>query len=405
VSAPATSPTGTWTSAPVTGDGTTLRSRSRRRWRAARWVVAGAAALLLAALVLAVMRPPGSVIPYDPENSRPDGSRALAQVLDRQGVQVEHVTRVADALAAVEPGTTLLVTPAPYLLPEQVDALAAVDADVVLAGADDGLLRAATGDQVQRTPWREGPASPVEPACDLPAAVAAGPSQLQPGLEAVAPGVTTCWPDDQGASVLAALERDGRSVVAVDDAALLRNDAVLTEGNAALALHLLGAHERLVWLVPDPADSTVEESSTPDSAPGTVLPDWFGTVLWWALLVALVVVLWRGRRLGRLVAEQLPVIVPSAESTRGRARLYRRARSRGHAAAGLRAATAQAVALRLGLPRSSVPETVVDAVVRATGRDPREVADLIYGPPPADDAALSELARRLDTLESEVHRP
>ncbi|WP_407317001.1 DUF4350 domain-containing protein [Isoptericola halotolerans] len=404
MSAPTTSPTGTWTSAPVTGDGTTLGSRSRRRWRAVRWVVWGMAALLLAALVLAVMRPPGSVIPYDPENSRPDGSRALAQVLGRQGVQVEHVARVADAVDAAGAGTTLLVTPAPFLLPEQVDALAAAEADVVLAGADDGLLRAVTGDQVQRTPWREAPALPVEPGCDVPAAVAAGPSELQPGLEAVGPAVTTCWADGQGASVLAALERYGRSVVAVDDAALLRNDTVLTEGNAALALHLLGAHERLVWLVPDPADSTVE-TSAPDPAPASVLPDWFGTVLWWAVLVALVVILWRGRRLGGLVAERLPVVVPSAESTRGRARLYRRARSRGHAAAGLRAATAQAVAQRLGLARSTHPDAVVDAVVRATGRDPREVADLIYGPPPADDAALSELARRLDTLESEVHRP
>nr|WP_246256585.1 DUF4350 domain-containing protein [Isoptericola halotolerans] len=351
------------------------------------------------------MRPAGSVIPYDPENSRPDGSKALAQVLGRQGVQVEHVTRVADAVAAAGPGTTLLVTPATYLLPEQVQALAAVDADLVLAGADDGLLRAATGNQVQRTSWRPAPDAPVEPGCAVPAAVVAGPSLLAPGLESTTPDVSTCWADADGASVLAALERGGRSVVVVDDPVLLRNDEVLTEGNAALALHLLGAHERLVWLVADPADSTVDEGLSPDPAPGSVLPSWFGTALWWAVLVALVTVLWRGRRLGRLVAEDLPVVVPSAESTRGRARLYRRARARGHAAAGLRAATAQAVALRLGLPRSSHPDSVVDAVVRATRRDPREVADLIYGPPPADDAALSELARRLDTLESEVHRP
>jgi hypothetical protein len=48
---------------------------------------------------------------------------------------------------------------------------------------------------------------------------------------------------------------------------------------------------------------------------------------------------------------------------------------------------------------------VVDAVVAATNRPSQQVADLLYGPPPADDAALAELARRLDILESEVHRP
>ncbi|WP_277209807.1 DUF4350 domain-containing protein [Isoptericola croceus] len=398
-------PTGTWTSTAVTGDGTTLGSRSRRRWRSARWLVGGLAALLLAVLVLAVMRPPGSAIPYDPGNARPDGSRALAQVLERQGVRVEHVTRVADAARAAGAGTTLLVTPAPYLLPEQVTDIAAVEADLVLAGVDDGLLRATTADQVQRTPWIPGPVEPVDPGCDVPAAVAAGPSLLVPGLESVAPGLSTCWAGPEGSAVLAAVEQDGRSVVAVDDPAFLRNDDVLTEGNAALALHLLGGHDHLVWLVPDPADSTVARDRADDPDPATVLPTWFGAAFWWAVLVALVAAVWRGRRLGRLVAEQLPVVVPSAESARGRARLYRRARARGHAAAGLRAATAQAMAQRLGLARSAHPDAVVDAVVRATGRDPHEVAALIYGPPPADDAALSELARRLDTLESEVHRP
>ncbi|WP_402375833.1 DUF4350 domain-containing protein [Isoptericola rhizosphaerae] len=404
MSAPA-APTATWSSAAVTGDGTTLGSRSRRRWRAARWLVGGVAAMLLAVVALALLRPAGSLVAYDPENTRPDGSQALAHVLERQGVEIEHVTHVADAVEAAAAGTTLLVVPAPYMLPEQVTALSAVDADVVLAGADDGLLRAATGDQVQRSSWASAPPSATEPGCDLPAAVAAGPSMLEAGLEATSPAVTTCWSSPDGSAVLAAVEQGGRQVVAVDDPAFLRNDDVLTEGNAALALHLLGRQDRLVWLVPDPADSTVAGDQTAEPEPEAVLPAWFGAALWWAVLVALVVAVWRGRRLGRLVTERLPVVVPSAESARGRARLYRRARSRGHAAAGLRASTAQAVAHRLGLARSAHPDTVVDAVVRASGRDPHEVADLIYGPPPADDAALSELARRLDTLESEVHRP
>ena len=38
--------------------------------------------------------------------------------------------------------------------------------------------------------------------------------------------------------------------------------------------------------------------------------------------------LWRGRRLGRLVVEPLPVVVQAVESTESRGRLYRRARDR-----------------------------------------------------------------------------
>jgi hypothetical protein len=40
----------------------------------------------------------------------------------------------------------------------------------------------------------------------------------------------------------------------------------------------------------------------------------------------------------------------------------------------------------------------------ATHRPTEEVAHLLYGPPPADDGKLTELARSLDNLESEVHR-
>ncbi|WP_418276212.1 DUF4350 domain-containing protein [Isoptericola jiangsuensis] len=401
MSAPAT---GTWTSAPTSGDGTTLADRAGRRWRLLRWWLIGLVALALAIGALAVMRPAGSSGPLDPGSTRPEGSGALAAVLADQGVQVHHVTTTAEAVAAAGPGTTLLVVPASFLLPEQADALAATPGDVVLAGAGDELLRAVSEDQVGLGTWTATPpAVAVEPRCDLPAATAAGTMLLAPGLEALGPDATTCWHDGDGYAALAALTAGGRSVVAVDDTTFLRNDTVTEEGDAALALHLLGAHEDLVWFVQDPADTT---SSAEEPAIGVgSLPPWAGAAGWLGVLVALVAAVWRARRVGPLVAEDLPVVVPAAESTRGRARLYRRSRSRGHAAAALRAATAEHIARRLGLARSTTPETFVDAVVRATGHDPQAVADVLYGPPPADDVALRELARRLDILESEVHRP
>ncbi|GAA4720970.1 DUF4350 domain-containing protein [Isoptericola chiayiensis] len=395
----------TWTSDPAT-DATTASRRRLRRHRA-RWVLVAAASLLLVVAVLLVTRSPGSTADLDPGNTRPNGSQAVARVLEQQGVTITHVTRVADALAAAGPDSTLLVTPSPFLLPEQADALAGTDADLVLAGAGRTLLTAATGAQVETDPLIGTPPEARPPGCELPAAVAAGPLVLEAGLVAVGDAVTTCWPSGDAAA-LAAVEQDGRQVTAVHDPSLLRNDTVADEGNAALALHLLGAHERLVWLVQDPTDLTAAPDggrSGVEPDPAGVLPDWFGAALAWAALVALATVLWRGRRLGRLVAEDLPVVVPAAESTRGRARLYRRSRARGHAAAALRAATADRIAHRLGLPRAAGAPDVVDAVVRASGRHPDDVGALLYGPPPADDAELQELARRLDTLESEVHRP
>ncbi|MFP3714431.1 DUF4350 domain-containing protein [Puerhibacterium sp. TATVAM-FAB25] len=388
---------------PVVGDGTTAAGRARRRWRAVRWwaVVLAATALVVAAL--AVTRPATSTTPYAPDSAQPDGARAVAQVLARQGVDVEHVTTVDDAVQAATEGTTLLVTPSPLLAFEQADALAAVPADLVLLGADDVLLDAATDGAVRRGAVLDTSPDVLPPGCPLPAARAAGEARLTAGLTLVpAKGErpVTCYPESGGAALVAVAD-GGRTVTAVDDPALVRNDTVLEAGNAALALHLLGAHERLVWLVPDPFDLSTGDG-TGGAPAGPSMPRWAGAVGLWAGLVVLVLALWRGRRLGPLVAEELPVVVPAAEAARGRGRLYRRTRARGHAAAGLRAATATRVAARLGLPRSAEPAGVVDAVVRASGRDPREVAALLYGPPPPDDEALAELARRLDGLERDT---
>ena len=98
------------------------------------------------------------------------------------------------------------------------------------------------------------------------------------------------------------------------------------------------------------------------------------------------------------------ILLARYTETRGRGRLYRRSRSYGHAAAALRAGTATRAAARVGLPRTAGALAVIDALARATGRSSDEVAALLYGPPPTDDVGLAQLARRLDELESEVHR-
>jgi hypothetical protein len=116
------------------------------------------------------------------------------------------------------------------------------------------------------------------------------------------------------------------------------------------------------------------------------------------------VVLWQGRRLGRLVTEPLPVVVRSAETTLGRAALYRRARARGRAAQVLRAAAGRRIAVRCGLPRTAAPQVVAAVAAEQSGRSTDEVANLLSGPDPRDDDELVRLARALDSLESTLQR-
>ncbi|WP_318243914.1 DUF4350 domain-containing protein [Oerskovia rustica] len=389
----------------VTGDGTTTGSRAARRWRAARWPLAVLLLIAIVAGLAALSRPAVSSTPFAPDNAGPNGARALAQVLGDQGVDVEHVTTTADAVSRADAGTTLLVTSDLNLLPEQVDAILATEADLVLLEPGYDLLEGATdGAATLGDDW-SSPDALRSPQCTDPDATAAEEIRSTGyGFTSTGPGSVVCFPgDDSPPDTGAYLVHEGdRRVVALDDAGLITNSRIDQDGNAALALRSLGRHETLTWFVPDLLDTSSTDTSVAGAA---TLPPWVPIVLVQLLVVALFAALWRGRRLGPLVTEDLPVVVRASETTRGRGRLYRRSRSRGHAAAGLRAHSADRMASRLGLPRSAAAPALIDAVVRATHRPAEQVAHLLYGPPPADDAALLELARHLDQLESEVFHP
>lgn len=385
----------------VVGDGSTARSRAAGRWRGARpWLVV-LGVLVVGALVMTLPAPPASTTPGAPDNAGASGTRAVARVLERQGVTVEHVTTTRAAVRAATGGSTVVVIGDEFLAQEQVEALEGLQDDLVLVDAGWALSTIAPG----VTPsGAAGTRTRRDAGCDDPDARAAGTITAAGGYDDDGTADATCFPDGAGGSAYVALEQDGRRITALSDLRPLTNEAITEEGNAALALRVLGRHEHLVWYVPSYDDIAPLDGQDA----GTTLTDlvpWVRPVAAWLALVLVVTVLWRARRLGPVVAEPLPVVVRPAEATRGRARLYRRARAHGHAAAALRAGTASRVAQRLGLPRSADAPTLVDALARATGRPTGAVEALIYGPPPTDDASLLRLADDLDHLESEVHRP
>lgn len=382
----------------VVGDGTTLRTRTRSRWQRVRWPIAVVVTFLVLVGLSSLLQARTSTVPFAPDNPNPSGARALAQILEDQGVHIEYTRSPAHAVALAEAGTTLLVTPTTWgLSTDQIADLTRVDADLVLVGVDGYSMQQFTGWAIDVT---GPPSGRIEPNCDDPDGLAAERiSRGMSGVTSTDADVDVCFTDGSGTGGYAVLDAD-RRVAVIADAGLMTNDALDEEGNAALLLRNLGKHETLVWLVPDPY------AMDGGAASGglEVLPRWAVLLGLQGAVVILALALWRGRRLGRIVSEPLPVTVRAAEATVGRGRLYRRSQSWGHAAAALRAGTANRVAGRLGIPRTAAATDVIDAVARATGRPIEQVADLLYGPPPTDDTGLVQLAHRLDELESEVHR-
>ncbi|MFP5336151.1 MAG: DUF4350 domain-containing protein, partial [Actinomycetes bacterium] len=334
----------------------------------------------------------------DPESATPEGARAVARVLADRGVAVQRVTTVDDATTAAAGGATLVVVDSTVLSPDRLDDLAATTADLVLVEPDAVVLGELAPALV---PAGIAPAVVRPAGCADTDAAAAGEALAGGHLVRAVGDATVCFADEQDreAGSYAVTEVDGREVTVIGQAGVLTNEHLGDDGNAALALRSLGANERLVWLMASPLDTTADE----EPALTDLLPRWVGWTALWLVVVAVLAIVWRARRLGRLVPEALPVVVRSAETAEGRASLYRAAGAYDRAALVLRAATLRRLAARLGLPASSSGDAVAAQVARATRRDPEAVRGLLLGPPPADPRALVVLADDLDRLAADLH--
>ncbi|MFB7474165.1 DUF4350 domain-containing protein [Kitasatospora sp. NPDC056184] len=387
--------------------GTSLAPTGRGLWRRARWYLLTVVLALLAAVVLAAVNGDRRYPPLDPRSYDATGSHAVVALLQRQGLDVDPVTDPTTRPA----GAGTLVLPEPDLLtPEQLAAVgAARPARLVLVSPGPAALSALApgvrlSDENGGIPYAR--VRSTDPGCSLPEAVRAGSAHVGGLLYTAGSRGEGCYPRGHGYPVVTVPTGRGTDVVVLGSGDFLTNELLKKDGNAALGLGLLGAQPHVAWHLPDYTAPVAEggRKSFQDFIPEGWT--WAGYQLAVAVVLA---ALWRARRLGPVVSENLPVVVRASETTEGRARLYRRANARGRAADVLRRATAHRVAPALGVPSvAGAPDpTALCAAVadRLPERSAGDVRALLYGPPPTDDAALLRLADDLDALERQVRKP
>ena len=163
-------------------------------------------------------------------------------------------------------------------------------------------------------------------------------------------------------------------------------------------MNLAGTHPRMIWYAPQEFEGESEGGATIFD----LIPDRVTWIVWQLVLAVALLAVWKGRRVGPLVAERLPVVVRASETVEGRGRLYRSRRARDRAAEALRTATLQRMQPRLGLGHNAEVPAVVQAVAEHCAIHPQALAHTLFGPPPASDEDLVNLARELDNIERQV---
>ncbi|MCM2419668.1 DUF4350 domain-containing protein [Streptomyces sp. RKAG293] len=387
--------------------GTSVSPTARQLWTRSRALLAAALAVLIFGIGYAALRSGESHGALDPRSADPAGSRAVAQLLAAQGVTTTVVTTTDEAIAALGTDTTLLVAVPDLLTPHQQSLLHSAaehsgGRTVLVSPGPSAAEALAPGVQALAPTGTRT----LAPQCSLPSATRAGDVELG-GAEYTTsvPGANSCYPSGGNPTLIRLPGTGTGDTVVLGSAGLLTNDRLDEQGNASLALQLLGAHPELVWYLPSLSDTSAldgERKSFFD-----LIPDGWSWGLLQLLIAAVVTALWRARRLGPVIAERLPVAVHASEATEGRARLYRRANARARAAEALRQATRDRLAPIVGISPAPAPEALIAAVAAllggpgAGGPDP-DPGTLLYGPPPSDDAALLRLADDLDALERRI---
>ena len=345
-------------------------------------------------------------------------------------------------------GSTFVVTKGLVEVMKQLDGRVVISSAAPAAGTDTALLLSddlTPGRRRQLLDWVQGggtlvvadPSSGVtavkpvgstriglldaeiERRCDLPALARVGrvaapggvvfevpergagaPPAGSPGGSGAAAvgGVQACYPRNDGAWLLVQSVGSG-TVVRLGGASALVNEELGEADNGLLMASLL---------VPTPG-TTVQVLQPPlpgggSAGLGDLIAPRVRLALWQLVVAFVLLALWRARRLGRPVAEPQPVQLPGAELVVAVGNLLQRAKGRGQAAGLLTDDLRRSLAERLGLPASTPPDQVADAVAARAGIPRERVLETLTRATPRDEAELVALSQAVDTVRREVIR-
>lgn len=281
---------------------------------------------------------------------------------------------------------------------------------IVLLSPSQQILSAAKID-AERLDRQSAVSTSTRPECssELTAPVREVPASLSSTSYETENASAVCFPTVpavQGVSRggLLVFDKPNQTTIVLGTVHPLTNGYLATKDSAALGLSLVKGTKKVVWIDPKLADF---KNTTPTrQQPSRDLPQklsWMNSLKWWALFLIAMVGVWRGRRLGRIVTEYLPVMVKSSETARGLGRMYSSSKSYERSLQLLQSAASVRIAKLLGVHPSTSQQDLIVIIAQSLGRQEPEISTILCRK--ANSAAdLVAGTANLDSLEHQIKR-
>jgi hypothetical protein len=360
--------------------------------RSKTWVVGVVIGVAVLVVALVISAPGSSKTHLDPASTDPGGTKALVDLVNESGGQVTITSATPGPSSAV---ALLLVDTTSEAMTSDLEQW--VRRGGVLVVPDP---RSSFVPRGRPAPTVFGLGAATLPRGDCRIGALAGVEHVAPGdgsvLFEVPDGASGCIDRGSGAFVVDQPLDQGH-IVSVGGAAALTNELLGTEDNAVLAVSLLaprpGTSVSVLWGMTAGGSRRTLASLV---STGVRLG------LWELVIAFIVYALWRGRRLGKPVAEVQPVQIGGSELVGAVGNLLQQSHDPDRAARLLRADLRRQLTERLGLGPGATPDVLAEVTVARTGVARDRVARAVTDLPVRSEAELLALAHDIDTIRTEV---
>lgn len=338
---------------------------------------------------------------YEPESPKRSGNKAVIQVLKKQGIQTTIAYKDSE-VGPVDRDTTLVFLDDGLDWMDISDALktkAQQAGRVILVGMQDYQLKEFGLDIDSYTNGVVAPGITENSSKCLPYIGKAKNVSVTIVREHQTPGVIQCFRSDSGSLLSIWPATDDPEYILISDRSAFTNANVQSLNNAALALTLYGAHPKAVFYYERPS---IQQQSPANAKLWQLLPPW----VFWAgvalLFAAFALMIAKGRRLGPLAREPLPVIISASEIEEARASLAREGKHASWAMALIQSRARRKLRRALYLPARASEEELTNTLAAKLNKPTSELHALLYDAEVSTEKELTQRSHKIDQLIQEV---